>query len=107
MAVIVLDAVNGANVGMIEGRCGLSFALKTAERLGVAGNLVRPCSRSWLPRIRFWTRFLECLNMPVGCTLIKDSFPSRGSSSERYLLYEGYLLDTVLELAAPLPPTHP
>ncbi len=37
-ALLFADIKNGANVGMIQGRGGLRFALKTSQGLRVAGN---------------------------------------------------------------------
>src|ERR1019366_8721733 len=41
LPVLLADAVNRADVGVIEGRRGLSFALKTGERLRIACNILR------------------------------------------------------------------
>jgi hypothetical protein len=38
--VLVVDFVDGADVGMIQCGGGLGFALKTGERLGVFGHVV-------------------------------------------------------------------
>ena len=40
LAVLLADVVNGADVGMIQGGCGLGFALETGEGLRVAGNFL-------------------------------------------------------------------
>src|SRR5580692_9842749 len=40
LAVFLADVVDGANVGMVQGGCGLGFALKAGESLGVARNFV-------------------------------------------------------------------
>ena len=39
-AVLVVDFIDGADVGMIQGRGGLGFALEAAERLRVFGYIV-------------------------------------------------------------------
>jgi hypothetical protein len=39
LAVLLTDIVDGADVGMVERRGGLGFALKTGEGLRVAGNI--------------------------------------------------------------------
>ena len=39
-AILLADVVNGADVGMIERRRGLGFALKTAQGLGIAGDFI-------------------------------------------------------------------
>ena len=41
LAVLLADVVNGADVGMIQCRCRLRFALKTAEGLRIACHFVR------------------------------------------------------------------
>src|SRR5205085_4925024 len=41
LAILLADIEEGANIGMIERRGGASFALKTLERLGIAGHLFR------------------------------------------------------------------
>ncbi len=40
MAVIVLDTVNGADVGMVQQRSGPGLAGKSLERLGIAGKVL-------------------------------------------------------------------
>ena len=40
LAVLLADVVNGADVGMIQGGCGVRFAPEAAERLRIAGDLV-------------------------------------------------------------------
>ena len=40
LAVFFADVVNGANVGVVQGRCGLGLALKAGERLRVAGYFI-------------------------------------------------------------------
>ena len=35
------NLINGADVGMVQRRGGLCFPLKTAERLGIFGDLIR------------------------------------------------------------------
>jgi len=40
MAVVVLDAVDGADVGMVELRCGARLASKTLQRLGVMSQIL-------------------------------------------------------------------
>src|SRR5271166_4608418 len=39
-AVLLVDLVNGADVGMVKSRCGLRLALKAAERLMIFGNVI-------------------------------------------------------------------
>ena len=39
-AVLVVDFMDGADVGMIQGRGGLGLALEAAERLRVSGYIV-------------------------------------------------------------------
>src|SRR5208337_1334249 len=41
LAILLADVIDGADIWMIEGRCGLRFALKASESLGVAGNVFR------------------------------------------------------------------
>jgi hypothetical protein len=41
LPVLLADVMNRADVGVIQRRCGLGFALKTSERLWVSGNLLR------------------------------------------------------------------
>ena len=38
--VLVVNFVDSADVGMIQGRCGFGFALETAEGLGIFGYIV-------------------------------------------------------------------
>ena len=40
LAVFFIDFVNGADVGMVQGRGGLRLALKAAERLLVFGDII-------------------------------------------------------------------
>ena len=40
LAVFLADVVNGANVGVVQGGCGLGFALKAGERLRIAGYFI-------------------------------------------------------------------
>ena len=40
LAVLVVNFVDGANVGMVQRRCSFGFALKAAERLRVFGYVV-------------------------------------------------------------------
>ena len=39
-AVLVVNFVDGANIGMIQGRSGLGFAFETAEGLRIFGYVV-------------------------------------------------------------------
>src|SRR6266496_2544052 len=39
--VLLADIVDGANIGMVQGRSSLGFATKTGERLGVASDFFR------------------------------------------------------------------
>ena len=39
-AVFLADVVNGADVGMVQSRRGLRFALETGESLGIAGHFI-------------------------------------------------------------------
>ncbi len=41
LAILFADVMNGANVRVIQCRCGLGFALKTGECLRFRGNFVR------------------------------------------------------------------
>jgi hypothetical protein len=41
LAVFFSDIVDGADVGMVEGRGGFGFAAKAAERLGIFSEVVR------------------------------------------------------------------
>ncbi len=41
LAIILADIVDGADVGMVESRSGLGFALKAGEGLRIAGNVLR------------------------------------------------------------------
>ena len=38
LPVLLADFVDGADVGMVQGGCGLGFALKTGEGLRILGN---------------------------------------------------------------------
>jgi hypothetical protein len=40
MAILFSNVVNGADIGVVQGRCGLRFALKAGEGLGIAGNVI-------------------------------------------------------------------
>ena len=40
LAVLLADFVNGADVGMVQGRGGLGFALKTGQSLRVSGDFL-------------------------------------------------------------------
>ena len=40
LAIVFIDFVNGADVGMVQGRGGLRLALKAAERLLVFGDII-------------------------------------------------------------------
>ena len=40
-AIVFIDFVDGADVGMIQRRCGLSFPLKSGQCLRVFGNFIR------------------------------------------------------------------
>ena len=39
LAVLLADVVNGADVGVIQGRCGLRFAPESVPERGVSGYL--------------------------------------------------------------------
>ena len=41
LAVFLANVVNGADVGMVQGRSRLRLALKTAQRLRIAGDFIR------------------------------------------------------------------
>jgi hypothetical protein len=41
MAVLLPDLIDGADIGVVEGRSSLSFSLETSQCLGVSGDLVR------------------------------------------------------------------
>src|ERR1700681_4697275 len=40
-AVLLADVINGADIGMVESRCGLSLAAKSLERQPVLGDIFR------------------------------------------------------------------
>ena len=40
LAVLLADVVNGADIGMVQRRCGLRFAPKSRQGLGIAGHFV-------------------------------------------------------------------
>ena len=40
MSVVLADFVDGADVGVVQGRCGAGFAAETLERLGIVGSIV-------------------------------------------------------------------
>ncbi len=40
LAVVLANFVDGADIGMVQGRCGLGFALEAGEGLGVLGNII-------------------------------------------------------------------
>jgi hypothetical protein len=47
------DLVNGADVGMVQRRSGLRFALETGKSLGIFGNVIRQKLESDKPVQRY------------------------------------------------------
>jgi hypothetical protein len=41
MSVLLANVIDRANVGMVQSRCCLGFTLKTAEGLGISGDVIR------------------------------------------------------------------